>query len=320
MNSTTQKLSFTLPLSFEAHSIAQELVLGISNQEKCKQIYLNTLAVYAVNHYLHCMGFETDFPGSDSRNPLAVKLMNVADLIVKNIGVNKIGVQKIGKLECLPVLPEAEVVEIPPEVWEDRVGYVIVQLNDSLKSAKILGFTPQAAPEVSLSQLQSLEDFLSLLTELESIESTQTEKKSDIVNFRQWLNGVVDDSWQKIDELLKPQQLGLAFKNEMSVTRGHKIDLGMYLDRISVALIMKVMSKHENEEVDVLTQVYPIGETALPEGVKLIIADTMGEVVLEVISRADDNWIQSEFTAESGESFNITVAYGESEVTKAFEA
>ncbi|MGD1913165.1 MAG: DUF1822 family protein [Rivularia sp. (in: cyanobacteria)] len=303
MNSTTHKLSFTLPLSFEAHSIAQELAEGISNLEKRNSVYLNSLAVYAVDNYLRCMEFDTNLKGSDSRNHLAIKLMNVADLIVENIG----------KLECLPVLSEAEFVEIPPEVWENRVGYVVVQLNDSLKEAKILGFTRKVAAEVSLSQLQSLEDFLIYLTELE------VAKTSNIVNFSQWLDGVVDAGWQKIDELLKPQQLGLAFKNEMSVTRGQKIDLGMHLDKISVALVMKVMSESENEGVDVLTQVYPVGEMALPRGVKLIIGDEMGETALEVVSREDDNWIQSEFTAECGERFNITVVYGESEITKEFE-
>ena len=309
MNGTSEILSFTFPLSFEAHSMAQELISGISNQEKYQQVYLNSLAVYAVDIYLRCMGFETDFAGSNSRNFLAIKLMNVADLIVKDIG----------KLECLPVLSEAEFVEIPAEVWEDRVGYVVVELNDSLKEAKILGFTRKAAAEVCLSQLESLEDFLVYLTELEVVESSEVEKTSNIINFSQWLDGIIDASWQKIDELLNPRQLGLAFKNEISVTRGQKIDLGMHLDKISVALVMKVISEGENEAVDILTQVYPIVEMALPEGVKLIIGDERGETVLEVISREDDNWIQSEFSAESGERFNITVAYGESEVISEFE-
>ncbi|MGB6299289.1 MAG: DUF1822 family protein [Rivularia sp. (in: cyanobacteria)] len=307
MNSTIEKLNFSVPLSFEAHSIAQELVSEISNQEKRQQVYLNSLTVYAVNYYLRCMGFETDYSEGDSRNPFAVQLMNVADLIV----------QDIGKLECVPVLADAEVGEITPE-WQDRIGYVFVELNDSLKEAKILGFTPKAVFKVDLNQLESLENFLVYLTELEVVESKQAEKTSNIINFRHWLNGVVDVGWQTIDELLKPQQLGLAFKNELSITRGQKIDLGMHLDKISVALVMKVMSENEGEEVDILTQVYPIGKMALPSGIKLIIGDETGEAS-EVVSRKDDNWIQSEFSAESGERFNITIVYGDSEVMKEFE-
>lgn len=308
MNSTTQKLSFTVNLSFEAHSIAQELVSEISNQEKRQQVYLNSLSVFAVNHYLLCMGFETDYLEGDSRNPVAVQLMNVADLIVKDIG----------KLECIPILSEAEFIEISPEVWEDRIGYIFVELNDSLKEAKIIGFTPQAGSKVDLNRLESLSDFLFYLTELEVVESEQAKTTSHTVSFRQWLDGVIDTSWQTIDELLKPQQLGLAFKNEVSITRGQKIDLGMNLDKISVALVMKVMSENESEEVDILTQLYPVGEMALPQGIKLIIGDETGEG-LEVVSRKDDNWIQSEFSAESGERFSITVVYGDSEVKKVFE-
>lgn len=307
MNSTTEKLNFSIPLSFEAHSIAQELVSEISNQEKRQQVYLNSLTVYAVNYYLRCMGFETDYSEGDSRNPFAVQLINVADLIV----------QDIGKLECIPVLAEAEVEEITPE-WQDRIGYVFVELNDSLKEAKILGFTPKAVFKVDLNKLESLENFLVYLTELEVVESKQAETTSNIINFRHWLNGIVNVGWQTIDELLKPQQLGLAFKNELSITRGQKIDLGMHLDKISVALVMKVMSENEGEEVDILTQVYPIGKMALPSGIKLIIGDETGEAS-EVVSRKDDNWIQSEFSAESGERFNITIAYGDSEVMKEFE-
>ncbi len=308
MNSTTQKLSFTVTLSFEAHSIAQELVSKISNKEKRQQIYLNSLSVYAVNNYLQCMEFETDYLEGDSRNLLTVQLMNVADLIVKGIG----------KLECIPVLTDTEVVEIPPEVWEDRIGYVFVELNDSLKQATIIGFTSEAKAQVDLNKLESLEDFLGYLTELEVVESKQTEKTSNIINFRNWLDGIVDVNWQTIDEILKPQQLGLAFKNKMSVIRGQKIDLGMNLNKISVALVIKVMSEHETEEIDILTQVYPVEEVALPEGIKLIIGDETGET-LEAVSREDDNWIQSHFTAESGEKFNISVVYGDSEVRKEFE-
>ncbi|MBW4636159.1 MAG: DUF1822 family protein [Iphinoe sp. HA4291-MV1] len=308
MNSTTQKLTFSVPLSVEAHAIAQEYSQGISNSVKRKQVYLNTLAVYVVDNYLQCMGFATDWKESDSRNKLATKLMDVADLEVKGIG----------KLECRPVLPKAEVCAIPPEVWEDRFGYVAVQFNSSLKEATILGFTPQAAAEVSLSQLQSLEDFLLYLSELEVTKSPE-EDLSSLVKIGQWLDGVVDAGWQTIEHLLNPQQLGLAFKSAVSMTRGQKIDLGVQFEQISVALVVKVTSESESE-VDILTQVYPVGQNVLPEGVQLNISDESGATVLEVTSTdEEDNWIQLEFSAELGEKFQIMVVYGESQQTREFE-
>ncbi|OKH30218.1 hypothetical protein NIES2101_42625 [Calothrix sp. HK-06] len=304
---TTEQLSFSLPLSLEAHTIAQELCQGISNSEKAEQVYLNSLAVYAVDNYLRCMGFDTNWKNSDSRDKLAIQLMDVADLEVKNIG----------KLECRVVLLGINKVEIPPEVWESRIGYVAVQLDDSLREANILGFVKEAAPSVELDQLQSLEDFLLHLSKLETVTSLQHEA-SKIIKIGQWLEGFFDAGWQKIDELLKPQQLGLAFKNEVSITRGQKVDLGMQIDKLSLALVVKVTSDNA-EELSILTQVHPFENTSLPEGVKLIVNDEFGEAVLEAVSREEDNWIQSEFSADLGEKFQIRVVYGDSEVSKEFE-
>jgi hypothetical protein len=307
MNSITDKLTFTVALSIEAHGIAQEYSEGISNALKRQQVYLNNLAVYAVEYYLRCMGFDTDWLCSDSRHRLVIQLMNVADLEVKNLG----------KIECRPVLSTAEVCEIPAEVWEERIGFVAVQLTSNLQEAKILGFTTQPQAEIPLSQLQSLEDFLLYLSELEVAKSPQHQDSSSLVKIGQWLDGFVDAGWETIEHLLNPQQLGLAFKSAVSMTRGQKIDLGVQFEQISIALVVKIAAGSEGE-VDILTQVYPVGNHVLPQGVKLNITDELGENVLEVISRDEDNWIQLEFTAELGEKFQITVAYGDSQQSKLF--
>lgn len=307
MNSITDKLTFSVALSIEAHAIAQEYCEGISNTLKRQQVYLNNLAVYAVDYYLRCMGFDTDWLCSDSRDRLVIQLMNVADLEVKNIG----------RIECRSVVSQAEICEIPPEVWQERIGYVAVQISSNLQEAIILGFTTQPQAEVPLNQLQSLEDFLLYLSELEVAKSPQHEDSFNLVKIGQWLDGFVDAGWETIEHLLNPQQLGLAFKSAVSMTRGQKIDLGMHLEQISLALVVKIAAGSQGE-VDILTQVYPVGNHVLPQGVKLNINNELGEDVLEVISRDEDNWIQLEFTAELGEKFQITVAYGESQQSKIF--
>jgi hypothetical protein len=308
MNCTTDALSFVVSLSFEAHSIAQEYSKGIP-KEKVQQVYLNSLAVYAVDNYLRCMGFNPNWENSYSRNNLAIKLMNVADLEVKNIG----------KLECRPVLVDQEKIEIPAEVSSDRIGYIVIQFDSSLETAKILGFTRNYAAEISLNQLQSLEDFLMYLTECEVVKSHQTETKLVTVKIGEWIDGVVDAAWEKLDRLLTPQQLGVAFKSEISITRGQKIDLGIQLDRISLALVLKVTPEQNSNEVSILTQLHPFQGITLPEGVKLIISDELGEVVLEQESREDDNWIQSAFDVELGEKFRVGVSYKENSVVREFE-
>jgi hypothetical protein len=61
INSDLEPWIFTVPLALEAHSRAEEFRRYQSNPGKAKQVYLNTLAVYAVHVYLQCRGFETDW-------------------------------------------------------------------------------------------------------------------------------------------------------------------------------------------------------------------------------------------------------------------
>ena len=301
MSKLTEELTFTVPLSFEAHSIAQQCCKSQQNIQKAKQVYLNTLAVYAVEFYLQCMAFETNWKLSDSRNPVMLKFLDVADLEIK----------QIGKIECRPVLPDAEVCRIPPDAWSDRIGYVAVELHQSLKQATILGFTQTAAEEVPLSQLQTLEDLIAFLFQkLQPIS----------VNLKQWLEGIIEAGWLTIDELLSQEQIALAFgfRHGVSLTRGKRIDLEMQLEKQSVALIV-IPSPESEEELDIRVQVHPVkGQTYLPLGVKLIVKDASGEAVLDAEAQDEDNFIQQHFSAELGEKFSITVALGEANVTQDF--
>jgi hypothetical protein len=174
--------TFTVPLALEAHAQAEQFRRSQPNPHKAKQVYLNTLAVYAVNTYLQCRGFETDLDKSASYDPVMQMLMDTADLVVKNRG----------KLECRPVLPDAEVVCVPAEVWEERIGYVAVQLHESLREATLLGFVKKVArSELPLSQLRSLEELPRYLNKI-----------NPLVNLSQWFENVFDASWQAVEAIV----------------------------------------------------------------------------------------------------------------------
>ncbi|WP_208346765.1 DUF1822 family protein, partial [Aetokthonos hydrillicola] len=222
-----EQISFKVPLSFEAHDQAEKRRQGISNTENAKKIYLNTLAVYAVNYYLDCMGFETNWSDADRSNPWMLSLIDLADLEVKNIGT----------IECRPVLPNAEYLEIPTEAIVNRIGYVAVQFSQSLKSATILGFTTQPAAKVHFSQLQPVDKLLDYLTEKE---------QAAIVNLQQWIGKTITEGWQTIDELLHPQQIEWMGCRSFSITRGKKIDLGLELNGESVALIVTLAAENKS--------------------------------------------------------------------------
>ncbi len=308
MNTNHEQTSFTIPLSIEAHETANQRQQGISNTENAKKIYLNTLAVYAVNYYLDCMGFETKGLNADDSNPCMLSLIDLADLEVKNIG----------KIECRPVLPDAEYLEIPTEVRTDRVAYVAVQFNQSLRAAKILGFTTQQRARIHLSQLQSVDNLLDYLT---------TKEASAKVNIRQWLEGVITEGWLNVEEIFNPRELSYRFARSFSIMKCKKVDIGLKINGESVVLVVKLNPENKNiidaknhDEVDIIVQVQPNPEKSacLPPGLKLVVIDENGQEIDTVISRQNDNWVEIKLSAELNEEFGVDIILGESKVTQDF--
>ena len=150
MTYTTRSM-FTVPLTSKAYKLAKSFQSQYEHPAKARQVYLNTLAVYAVDTYCECLGIETDLEACESLNPVMQPLMNIADLEIEGIG----------KLECLSVLPEDEYCDIPPETWSNRIGYVAVEINDSSREATLLGFYPSASTSEIMERIY-IEDFLSL--------------------------------------------------------------------------------------------------------------------------------------------------------------
>jgi len=319
-NIDSGNLTFTVNLAIEAHSIARYLSQGIANEEKAKQVSHNSLAVYALDYYLNCLGFETDWPNSHSHNSLDVTLMDVADLIVTDMG------EYIGKLECRPVLQGAEYLEIPYDVWEERIGYVAIQLDSDLRQAEIIGYTKEPRERVNLNDLLSLENFIYDLTD------------RTVVRLRKWLEGIFNAEWQSVEQLSIPETFnvssksrrspnlafrGFRFKNgesrtkTKSIIRSQEIDLG--LEELSLVLVVDIISE-EGKDLDILIQVIALENLLLPEGTKIIIQDELGSPDLEVISSGKDNCIECNFAAELGEKFQVTVSYKDSKKTINFES
>jgi hypothetical protein len=188
----------TLPLPVRAHRLADRLRQRQPHASRGKQVYLNTLAVFAVNTCLQNLGFETDLDGSQSQDFVLASLSDVADLLLP----------AIGRLECRVVLPEASTVHIPLATWDDRVGFVAVQLTADLRQATLLGFLSEvAAEEIPLTQLQPLAD---LLDHLESLRT---------VPLSQWFQQAMTGAWKTVetiaDELaadLRGHQPGFAYR------------------------------------------------------------------------------------------------------------
>lgn len=322
--SEIEELSLPLPITQAERQVAQQFSQQQSTPQKAEQVQLNTLAVCVVHSYLQMMGIASDRTASDSWNPVMHLCTDVADLEVSGVG----------RLECRPIKQGESTCYIPPEVWEERMGYIVVEIEESQREGKILGFTPTVAVEaLPIAQLQPPEDVLDLLMEPANVSDTT-------VNLRQWFHDVFEAGWQTVESLLAPEQLTPAFRfrtpeqtsesepeqSEAGVRRGKLIDLGMQLSGRPVALIVEI-TPAANQKTNVLLQLHPTGsQTYLPPNLKLVVLDESGAVFLETQARSTDetrtrsgdSLIQLEFRGSSEERFSVQVALGNAEVTETF--
>ena len=140
----------------KTYNLALALASEQADLEKGQRVFYNTLAVWAVNHLLGWMEFETILDKNKSCNQVLQGALDVADLMLPGIG----------KIECCRI-PEEETA-ISVQVQDDCIAYIFVQLPDPLDKVKLLGFFPAAdihgdTVEISVADLQpfdNLEDYL----------------------------------------------------------------------------------------------------------------------------------------------------------------
>jgi len=307
---TQESAVFTMPLTLKAHQIASQFREQQSNPQKAKQVYLNTLAVMAVRAYLGWFGIETDLAASDSWNAAIRTLANTADLMVS----------QRGKLECCPVLPGATDVNVPPEVWQDRIGYVAVQFDAALSEATLLGFIPDVTePQVPLVNLRSLNELLDSLHPVGQVETA-----GQPVRLRQWLQGMVETGWQTIDHLLGEPQPAWSFRSgehfsglELPTTRGKLLNLESRAEDAPLALVVGLLPIDESS-LDIWVRILPTGnQTYLPPELELLILDETGIAVMQAQSR-NTEIIQLKFKGMLGEKFSIQIISGAQSITEAF--
>jgi Protein of unknown function (DUF1822) len=303
-----ENCALPLPIDRVARHTAQKLAQQQPTSEKAEQVLLNILAVFTVNYYLDLMSIATDWQKSDSCNPVIRLCANVADLELPGIG----------RLECRPVLSSQDSCYIPHETWNERVGYVVVQIDEELLEAKILGFVPQVQTEqLPLSQLQPLEALIEYLDQLkQSAVLTLT-------NLSQWFNSIVDGSWQTVESLLSQPLLRpmYAFRGSetMSGTRRAKlIDLGIQIANQPVMLIVEI-NPQLNQQTNIRLQLHPVGnQIYLLPGIELKVVDELGGIFLEAQARSADNYIQLQFSGEVGERFSVKIGLDDASITEHF--
>lgn len=318
-NNTFQLEDFaiTLPISQAARTTAQQFANQQPNSAKAEQVKLNTLAVWVVNDYLQMMDIPTNLTASDSWNPIIQLCADVADLDISSVG----------RLECRPVRSSSQVCSVPPETWEDRVGYVVVQVDDSEQEAQIMGFVKKVASEtLAFSQLKPIETLIDRLAQL------KTSPVDTLVNLSQWFVGQVEAGWQTVESLLSSPdtRTAFAFRSPIrtpelaqgqsgTVTRRAKlIDLGIQIDHQPVMLIVEI-APEVNQKTGIRLQLHATGnQIYLPAGVELKVLDNTGAVFLEAQSRSADNYLQLQFRGDLEEEFSVQISLDDMSITEHF--
>lgn len=313
--------TFTGPISTVVRRLAEKWSRQQATPEKSQQILLNTLSVSFVNFYLESMGFETDLETSDSWNPVQQTLMDVADLLIKNLG----------KLECRPVLENAQFVYVPPEVQSNRIGYVAVQISESLQSAKLLGFIKEISIDnLPINQLQPLENFLNYLESLE-LQATKCKTQNlglftsqDVVNLKRWFENIFESGWETIESIFVTEpawqfrSAESGFKN--SVERAKLIDFGIKANGSSVGIVVKVSHDKNNfDDLKIMVDLHPTdGQEYLPSSLHVMILDEEEIAVMEAQAKKDNKKIGLEFNAAVGDNFSVKIALGDISVIENF--
>jgi Protein of unknown function (DUF1822) len=288
MTYATDEFALPLPITRAAQQTAQTFANQLPTA-KADQVRLNTLAVLAVQDYFQLMEIPTDLTASDSQNPVLRLCEDVADLHVAGLG----------RLECRPVLPDENVCLVPPETWEDRIGYVVVQINEAEHEAVLLGFVPAVnGEELLLSELRSPEDLLDHLYELktsktrvqepdEAIAKSFASAGQTLTRLGQWLTGEIDKSWQAIDQLINPAQLSAAFRrpaergtlssNQPNVIRATSLDLRP--DLADPILLVVQVKPQANQQLEIAIVLFSSTDQPLPKGMSFSTLIANGETL-----------------------------------------
>ncbi|NEO66285.1 MAG: DUF1822 family protein, partial [Moorea sp. SIO4G2] len=138
-------------------------------------------------------------------------------------------------------LPEAKCVKVPAAVWQERIGYVAVELDQALEEATLLGFIDTVVTEeLPLNQLRTLKELPphireyrqcpksqagakqsshshalkpkvfcpdaspSNTMETDSSQQQQPQSQTAVVRLSQWLDNSFDADWKTVETILQP--------------------------------------------------------------------------------------------------------------------
>lgn len=296
-----ERLTFTVPLSGADFKLAQKFSCEQKDADKSKQVFLNTLAVLAVNFYCQCLKVGTNLKESIIGHYNRRILMDSADL--------KIDV--LGKLECRPVLPNENICYVPSEVWSDRVGYVVVEIDEEAKKAILFGFVEQIETnELPLAQLPDIDNLLDLLL---------------LAKNKQFLERIFAKNWNEDEsaKILKDKQESfVCLDNPALPTIDKSITSPLYkakyitLKRRTFILFVRITPTKEGK-FQLLVEVESDRGEKIPSDLNLKLL-SLSDQTLNASQTKRGNYISLNYNLQLGESFQIQVKRADESHTEQF--
>ena len=310
MNS--KQLVFTSPIDGKMIKIAEKLSQQQRNEQKTREVYFNTLAVLAVDFYFQCMEIETELEKSSGLDSVIPSLMNTSSLFVKDKGL----------LECRPVLPKEQFCDIPPEVSSERIGYIVVEIDEADRQARILGFVESVQTEkLPLTRLKPLQDFLVYLqspvvTRVEAgiVGGAIARVSSRLIKLSEWFEGLFNNGW----ELSVAKDISPADVTEKEEVGAAKIIRLMHLSE-PVLLIIR-QTRLSQDQLEIILRLYPASESIfLLDGVKMTLLNEEDNPIPQLEKQAKaSNWLQLRFRGNIGDQFSLRISHEEHSVTESF--
>jgi hypothetical protein len=317
----------------DAEQLARRLAQQHPSAQQVEQIYHNLLVVLTVNNYLKILGIPTDLSQCDSWNPFLRMTGDAADLEVVGRG----------RLECCSISQadlenESPTYVMPSDVNDDeRIGYIVVLLDEAgekqdAQTAFLLGFTEQTRDGViNLKTLRSMFELPEYLA--------QVNQQPTITHLTRWFQGVVDQGWQMLDDLITPSmQLGYqvrsartadgspseesssdaSFDTSLKRVYGKALTLDTEHGSQSVFLIAEVINPPDSD-LQIELMLRPVNDQSfLPPGLDITVLDADHQPVMNAQARAENRTVELGFHAEPGDRFQLHIQLKDARLTESF--
>ena len=277
-----------VPILSKNIDLAKKLARSQLSSEKAKLVYLNILAVCAVQNYFRIIGIPTNLQDSNF-NPLIAAMDDFSALEVIDKGL----------LECRGVEPNALNCYIPEQVRGDRIGYVVVQIDLETDRANLVGFAANAETGwLNLVELLSIIDL-----------PAHIDKFRKVINLGRWLkNNIFEGDWLSRESFFTPPTQ-LAYRSYSTLIQRCKL---IELKQSNSSLILSVSLEEKDDlTFDVTIEIEPLSRNYLPPNLKMIVLDSEESSVMEAVSKYENKRIKFKFKGEEKDRFSFKLLDGD---------